>query len=133
MKRNMNMKTAIPVMVVVLILLIVLKATGLMEFRSGTRIAFAGNSTFHRYSGAYKMIKGLMTHDLKPSKGSESIHCEITTKSGNLHVEIVQKSDGKVLYDNTVSGDETFDLPAEGKVKVSLETEEHEGSYLFTY
>ena len=133
MKKNVSMKIAIPVMAAVLVLLIVLRVTGIMEFRSGTRIAFAGNSTFHKYNGTYLKITGLMTHNLSPSKDSDSIHCEITTKSGDLHVEIVQKSDGKVLCDKLISGNETFDIPAEGKVKVSLETEGHEGSYKFTY
>ncbi len=133
MKKNINMKIAIPVMAAVLILLIVLRATGLMEFNSGVKLGFAGNSTFHKYNGTYLKITGHLSHDLRPSKDSDSIHCEITTKSGDLHVKIVQKDDDKVLCDKLITGNETFDLKAEGKVRVSLETEGHEGSYKFTY
>ncbi|MCR5322722.1 MAG: hypothetical protein K6E85_05590 [Lachnospiraceae bacterium] len=128
-----NMKIAIPVMAAVLVLLIVLRATGLMEFNSGVKLGFAGNSTFHKYNGTYLKITGHFSHDLRPSKDSDSIHCEITTESGDLHVEIVQKDDGKILCDKLISGDETFDLKAEGKVRVNLETEGHEGSYRFSY
>ena len=129
----MNMKLARPVMAGVLILLIVLKATGLMTFRSGIRIGFVGNDGIHKFNGSYVKITGTQKHTLSPSKDSDALHCEITTKSGTLHVEIVQKSDSKVLYDKEISGNESFDLPASGKVAITLKTEGHEGSYLFKY
>ena len=129
----MNMKIAIPVMAVVIILLIVLKATGAITFRSGIRIGFAGNDGLHKYNGTYTKITGTMKHTLRPSKGSDTLHCEITTKSGTLHVEVIQKDDGTVLYDQDISGNETFDLKASGKVAINLTTDGHSGSYLFQY
>ncbi len=129
----MNMKLAIPVMAVVLILLIVLKATGLLTFRSGMRFGFAGNDGVHKFNGSYSKIVGTNNHTLSPSKGSDTLHCEITTKSGTLHVEITQKNNGSVLYDEDITGDETFDLKASGKVRIDLTTEGHSGSYLFQY
>ena len=133
MRKKVNMKVAIPVMAGVLILLIVLKACGLMTFRSGMRIGFAGNDGIHKFNGSYTKITGMMTHTLRPSKDSTSIHCEITTKSGNLHVTITQKSDDKVLLDKEFTGDETFDVSADGKVTIKLNTEGHSGSYRFEY
>ena len=115
----MNMKIAIPVMAVVIILLIVLKATGAITFRSGIRIGFAGNDGLHKYNGTYAKITGTMKHTLRPSKGSDTLHCEITTKSGTLHVEIIQKDGGTVLYNEDISGDETFGLVC-FRIKCSL-------------
>ena len=133
MKKNMNMKVAIPVMVVVIILLIVLKSAGLLTIRSGMRLGFSGNDGIHKFNGSYSKITGIMKHTLRPSKGSDTLHCEITTKSGTLHVEVIQKDDGTVLYSEDISGDETFDLKASGKVSINLTTDGHSGSYLFQY
>ena len=129
----MNMKVVIPVMAVVIILLIVLKASGLVTFRSGTRIGFVGNDGFHKFNGSYVKITGIQKHTLSPSKDSDTLHCEITTESGSLHVEIIQKDDDTVLYDKEISGNETFDLKPSGKVAINLKTDGHSGSYLFQY
>jgi hypothetical protein len=133
MRKNVNMKIAIPAMLGILALFIVLKCFGLMTFRSGTRIGFAGNDGIHKYNGSYYKITGTMVHSLRPSKDSDSVHCEITTESGSLHVLITQKGDSKVILDKEISGNETFDVPAEGTVKIKLETDEHSGSYRFEY
>ncbi len=132
MKKKVNMKIAIPVMVAVLALAVILKCFGLLTFRSGMRFGFVGNDGIHKYNGSYSKITGTMIHSLRPSKGSTTVHCEITTKSGSLHVLITQK-DGKVVLDKEISGDETFDVTAEGVIKVKLSTEEHSGSYRFEY
>ena len=132
MKKKVNMKIAIPVMVAVLALAVILKCFGLLTFRSGMRYGFVGNDGIHKYNGSYSKITGMMIHSLRPSKGSTTVHCEITTKSGSLHVLITQK-DGKVVLDKEISGDETFDVTAEGVIKVKLSTEEHSGSYRFEY
>ena len=133
MKKKVNMKIVVPVMVAILAFAIVLKCFGLMTFRSGTRFGFAGNDGIHKYNGSYAKITGTMSHSLRPSKDSTTVHCEFTTKSGTLHVLITQKNDGKVLIDKEISGDEVFDVTAEGVIKVKLSTEEHSGSYLFEY
>jgi len=132
MKKKVNMKTAIPVMLIILVLFIILKSFGLLTFRSGTRIGFVGNDGIHKFSGRYFKITGTLIHSLKPSDESNTVHCEVTTKSGSLHVLITQK-DGTVIFEKDISGDETFDVTAEGKVKITLTTKGHKGSYLFEY
>jgi hypothetical protein len=133
MKKNMNRKIAIPVMAGVLILVLILKCFGLITFRSGTRFGFAGNDGIHLMNGSYAKITGTMIHTLRPSKDSTAVHCEITTDSGTLHVQILQKADDTVLLDQDFSGNETFDLAADGKIQVKLTTEGHSGSYRFQY
>lgn len=133
MKKNMNVKIAIPALLGVLALVILLKSFGILTFRSGVRIGFSGSNGAHKFTGSYSKITGTMIHNLKPSKDSNSIRCEITTKSGTLHVLITQKNDDKVLFDKEISGDETVDLTAEGTVTVKLKTEGHSGSYRFEY
>ena len=75
----------------------------------------------------------MMTHSLKPSKDSNAVHCEITTKSGTLRVQIIQKDGDKTVFDKEITGDETFDVTAEGTIKVKISTEGHSGSYRFEY
>ena len=133
MKKKANMKIAIPVMIGILALVIILKGFGLLTFRSGVRLGFVGNDGIHTFNGSYVKISGTMTHNIRPSKDSTTIHCEITTKSGSLHVLITQKDDDKVILDKEISGDEKFDVTAEGTVKVKISTEEHKGSYKFEY
>ena len=133
MKKKANMKIAIPVMIGILALVIILKCFGLITFRSGMRLGFVGNDGIHTFNGSYSKISGTMTHSIRPSKDSDSVHCEITTKSGTLHVVISRKDNGEVLLDKDISGDETFDVTAGGTVRVELSTEEHSGSYRFKY
>ena len=133
MKKNMNRKIAIPVMAGVLILVLILKCFGLLTFRSGARFGFAGNDGIHLMNGSYAKITGTMIHTLRPSKGSTAVHCEITTDSGTLHVQILQKDGDVVLYDEDISGNKTFDLDAAGKIQIKLTTEGHSGSYSFKY
>ena len=53
MKKKVNMKIAIPVMVAVLALAVILKCFGLLTFRSGMRYGFVGNDGIHKYNGSY--------------------------------------------------------------------------------
>ena len=133
MYKRLNMKIAVPVMVVILILLIALKATGVMPSNSGVTLGFIGNTTFHTYSGKYSKIKGDFSHTLSPSKGSDTIHCEFTTRSGSLHVVILEKDSHNLIFSTDITGEEIFDIDASGKVDILLETEGHSGSYLFKY
>ena len=133
MKKNVNMKVAIPVMAGVIVLVIILKSFGLLTFKSGVRMGFVGNDGIHKFNGSYSKISGTMSRVLRPSEGSNTVHCEITTKDGTLHVLITQKNDDKVLVDRSISGNETFDVQAEGRVNIKLSTSEHKGSYNFTY
>ncbi|MBR4724184.1 MAG: hypothetical protein K6G45_04020 [Lachnospiraceae bacterium] len=132
-KININMKIAIPVMAAILVLLIVLKVLGVGSENSGMKYGFVGTGTFHTYEGSYVKIKGNFAHKLSPSDDATAVRCEITTDSGELHVQIIQTSDDKVIFDKTISGNETFEVPADGKVKIKLSTEGHEGSYKFKY
>lgn len=136
MKRHVNMKIAIPVMGGILILLVILKALGIPgigTLNSGTRMGFVGNDSIHKYNGTYHSIKGTFIHSLSPSKDSNSIHCEVQSKSGSLHVVILEKESGNVIFEQEIFGDAEFDVAAGGKVKITLTTQGHEGSYLFQY
>ena len=133
MKKKLGLKATIPVLLAVLVLMVVLKSFGLLTFRSGVRIGFAGNNGLHIYEGSYVKIMGTMIHDLKPSKGSDHLHCEVKTDSGTLHVLIEQRSDGKVLLDREISDNLDLDIEADGKVRIKLTTSEHSGSYRFEY
>ncbi len=133
MKKNLFMKVAVPVMVLVLIVLVVVKVTGAFDLNSGTAFGFVGSSTFHKYEASYAKISGRFSHTLSRSKDSDTIHCEIKTSSGELKIEIINRATKETIYSKTVSGNEEFDVPAEGKVTVKLTTDGHSGSYRFTY
>lgn len=133
MKRHVNMKIAIPIMGVILILLVILKVLGIGTLHSGVRMGFVGNDGIHKFKGKYHSITGTFSHNLSPSKDSHSIHCEIRSKSGSLHVVIQEKKSGNVIFEQDISEDAEFDVAAEGKVKITLTTQGHEGSYLFQY
>ena len=136
MKRHVNMKIAIPVMGGILILLMILKAFGFLgigTLNSGIRMGFVGNDSIHKFKGTYHSITGTFTHSLSPSKDSHNIHCEIQSKSGSLYVVISEKESGNVIFEQEISKDAEFDVAAEGKVKITLTTQGHEGSYLFQY
>ena len=133
MKQKISLKVAIPVMATVLILLIIFKACGLLTVTSGARLGFVGNSTFHSFSGRYLKLSGSTSHTLSPSDGSTSIQCEIKTESGSIQVLIIDKADGTVLCEKEISENETFEVPASGKVKIKLTSKGHSGSYSFKY
>ena len=127
------MKIAIPVMGGILVLLVIIKALGFGTFRSGTRMGFVGNDGIHKFNGRYHSISGTFSHSLSPSKDSHSVHCEIQSKSGSLHVVIQEKESGKVIFEQEISQDAQFDVEAQEKVKITLKTQGHGGSYLFQY
>ncbi len=117
---------------IIAIVLIVKFVFGL-GFNSGTRIGFAGNSTFHKYAGSYVSISGTFGHNLYPSKGSSAVLCEVRTESGELTVQIADAKTKDVIFEKTISENEIFEVPAEEKVMITLKTEKHKGSYEFTY
>ena len=133
MKKHVNMKIAIPVMAGILFLLVIMKALGFGTFRSGTRLGFVGNDGIHKFNGRYHSISGTFSHSLSPSKDSHSVHCEVRTKSGSLHVVILEKESGKVILEQEIAQDAEFDVAAQGKVKITLTTQGHGGSYFFQY
>ncbi len=133
MKKKPNIVTTIAILAGVLILVIVLKAAGLMSFNSGVRLGFAGSSTLHSFTGKYAKLMGSTSHVLSPSKDSTGLHCEIHTESGSVTVLITDKKDGSVIFEKEISGDEVFDVPATSKVKVKVSTTGHKGSYSFKY
>ena len=133
MKRTYSMIMIIGVMAAVLILLVVLRTTGSVSLNSGTRIGFAGNATTHKYTASYVEIKGVFSHTLSPSKDSDTLHCEVKTEKGSLHLTVTERSGGAVLLDKEITENVEFDLKADGRVFVKMETSGHSGSYLFEY
>jgi hypothetical protein len=118
---------------IILAIVLIVKFVFGAGFNSGTRIGFAGNSTFHKYAGSYVSISGTFSHTLFPSKGASAVLCEIKTESGDLTVTVTDQKTKEVIFEKTFSGDETFEVPAEGKVNITLTTKKHKGSYSFTY
>ncbi len=129
----MNLKFALLIMAAIVVVLIVLKSFGLLTVRSAVRLGFSGEEGLHTFNGSYSKIIGMMSRTLRPSKDSTTLHGEITTKSGTLHVTITDKANKTVLMDRDFSDDETFDIEANGNVVVKVTTKEHSGSYKFKY
>lgn len=133
MKRSKMMIVAIPVMALILAALIILRVLGVFDMNSGTRIGFAGNSTFHKYEGHYVKINGTFSHTLRPSKGNEVLHCEIRTDSGEVTITVTEIKTGKTILEEVVKDNRDFDYPADGNVRIRLKTSGHSGSYIFEY
>jgi hypothetical protein len=132
-RKRGNWKITIPVMILVLGIVFAMKFFGIGSFRFTLRLGYAGSQTSHLVEGSYAKVSGKMTHTLSPSKDATAVHCEITTKEGNLNVKLTEKSTGKVLYEEVISGNTTFDVPADGKVTINMSPEYHKGSFKFTY
>ena len=101
---------------------------GCAVISSGSKFGFAGSSTPGSWTGTYASIKGTFSRSFTVKDGI--INVEITTKEGDLTVEITDENKA-VIYSNTFTGDETVQVPAEGKVKIKLTTKGHSGSYSF--
>ena len=133
MKKTIDRKTQIIIMVLAVVVLIVLKMSGIMHTSSGIKIGFVGNTLPHRVSGSYAEIRGKLTYTLTPSSGSKAIECEIGTSSGNLNVKVLDYKSKEVIFEKEIDKDETFTVNTDKKVKIVLETKQHSGSFLFTY
>ncbi len=132
-RKNINMKIAVPVMVVILIVLVILKATGLLALNNTVTLGFSGNTTLHKAHGKYSKMQGRFNFVLRPSDDQSVLHCEIKTNSGSIRVAVTEQSNDEKLFEKEISGNESFDVNADGKVKITLETESHSGSYSFKY
>ena len=130
---NTNIKRSLPLMALILALIVVARVAFPGAFRSGVRIGFVGNDSLHSFTGKYVKLTGTSTHTISPSKDSSVIHCEFTSESGTLHVEITEKDSETVICDRDITEDTELDVQATGKVKIKLSTEGHKGSYSFKY
>ncbi|MCR5249263.1 MAG: hypothetical protein K6E50_01510 [Lachnospiraceae bacterium] len=133
MKKKIDPKLMIPIMLAILAVIIVLKLIGIGPFNSGIRLGFAGSAGLHDFKASYLKISGTFSDTLFASDGSSSVHGEIETESGSLSVRISDISGETVFFEKEISGSESFDVPAEGRVRITLKTEAHSGKYLFTY
>jgi hypothetical protein len=131
--KKTDTKTRILVMIAVVAVIAILKLTGFMPSTSGVRIGFSGSSLPHRASGSYHKIMGKFDYTLTPSSGSAAIDCSVKTESGSLNVKILDYKSKEVIFEKEITGNESFKVDTDVKVKVVLETKEHSGSFSFEY
>ncbi len=99
------------------------------SFSSGTKLGYVGTSTTRKMEARYSKINGKFKQNLNIQDGALDI--DIVTKSGNLNVTITD-SEGNVIFEEQLGeGEFTYSIPMEGKARITLEADNHSGSYSF--
>lgn len=94
---------------------------------SALKMGYKGISMPSSWSATYKKLDGKLRHTMMQKDGTLSF--SIKTASGTISVEVVD-SDGNTIFDKDNIGTETFDVEIDGWVKVIIEAEDHEGSFV---
>lgn len=104
----------------------ILKSLGVAVTKNATRIGYIGSSGYSSWSGRYHLLDGNMRKNLRPK--SPEIHIEVTTEEGSISIEIIDSS-GSVIFSKQDIGDASFYVPADKKVTVEIEADNHKGSF----
>lgn len=83
----------------------------------------------------YDYCDGSEIYEFQVVKGQAlTVKCEITTKSGEINFSITQKGEDSLFATSTTEDKEySIDLPDYGDYKITVNTNEHSGSYLFDW
>ena len=89
-------------------------------------MGYVGNETPAKWNGTYHSLHGTMKKNMNIKSGA--LVLEFTTESGNLSVQVLDDHKNVVLEQAQV-GNQTLQLPVDGRVTVILTADHHKGSF----
>ena len=126
-KPSLKMKIISVAAAAVVVISLILSVIIFGDRSSALKVGYKGISMPSSWSATYKKLDGKLRHSMMQKDGTLSF--SIKTTSGNISVEVVD-SDGNTIFDKDNIGTETFEVKTDGWVKVIIEAENHEGSFV---
>ncbi len=113
------------ILITMVVLFCILPFLSQGSFRSGTRIGYFENRTGQTWSANYVCLDGWMQRSLNPQNADYLI--QVTTRDGSLSIDLTDE-DGLVFSEtNLPTG--TYPVTLDGKIRVTVKAEEHNGSF----
>ncbi len=125
-KRIRVIVLAVTAALVLLGLFFMLRSCGAGERTRANAIAYVGSKTPTHWSGIYYSLDGTTRNTMRVKNGALTI--TTTTQSGVISITVQDKK-GRIIFDEEDLGSATYQVEASGKVKVTIEAENHEGSF----
>lgn len=126
--RPKNAKSAALIFVGVFAIMALFYFLGIGPVRSAMRIGYIGNEGWRSWSASYELLSGSLQHTIHPNASSDTMHIDVTTKSGSISIE-VKSTDGTVVFFEKNIGSDSFDIKISEKVTVLIKAQMHKGSF----
>ncbi|MBQ9300578.1 MAG: hypothetical protein IJ214_08700 [Clostridia bacterium] len=124
-----NAKSAILIVVVVLVLIFAARFFGIGTTRSAMRIGYIGNDGSQReWSASYLRLSGSLEHTIRPESNAGKLYFEIKTNSGTISV-VVQDKSGNIVFEKDNIETSTFEVEVPGEVRVCMKADGHRGGF----
>ena len=94
---------------------------------SAKKVGFIESHTSSSWSATYKKLDGELSRNITVKDGE--LNLSIKTESGSISIEILDDEDNTIFEKENVSNG-TFEISADGKVRVIIEAEDHRGSFV---
>lgn len=128
MRFKLNNKAAAAVLIAAVLFagIMLIVNGGEISVRSATRIGYVGTETRGTWTGRYLSLNGTMKKRLTVSGGLLTL--DVTTEEGRIGIEITD-ANGQVLFSEADISTGSYEIPAAGKVRVTVTAEQHRGGF----
>lgn len=120
-------KTAVWIAAAVLLIVVLTRALGLGTSRSTVCVGFVEHGGRKSWSASYTLLDGKLRHTLHLGQ-EQTITLEVETQAGSISVEM-QDAQGKQIFYKTQMDTLTIQIPAAGKIVVTVKGDDHKGSF----
>ncbi len=130
MRKQMNFKTAVLILVGIVLLLQVMGALGIevQKFSSYLQIGYWENSSAQSWSADYILWDGWRQRTLRPTTRPATLHITVQTDAGSCALQI-KSTDGEILFAQEDIPTSAFDVEVPGDVMVRFIADRHKGGF----
>lgn len=100
--------------------------------RSAVQLMYTETVDRHHWSAQYQYFDGWMQHSLTPAQEGQSLQIQGMTQSGRLSVQVTDQ-EGRTLFEQQELKNGLYTIPVQGRVKVRLTGESHQGGFWIGY
>lgn len=120
-------KNVVWIIAAVLLVVVLTSSLGLGTSRSAVCVGFVEHGGSKSWSASYMLLDGKLQHTLHLGQ-EQTITLEVETQAGSISVEM-QDAQGKQIFYKTQMDTQTIQIPAAGKVVVTVKGDDHKGGF----
>lgn len=128
-------KTSRRKFLVVLVLAVALPCIWLLgggQSRSAVRVLYTESADHRHWSAQYQYLDGWMQRSLTSAQGAQRLQIQVETQAGSLSVQVTDP-EGQTLFDQQGLASGLYTVPVQGRVKVRVTGEGHQGGFWIGY
>lgn len=130
MRKQMNFKMAVLILVGIVLLLQVMGALGIGAQKSSAnlQIGYWEKSSAQSWSADYILWDGWQQRTLNPTTQPATLHVTVQTDAGSCALQI-ESADGEILFEQEDLPTSAFDVEVPGDVVVRFTADRHKGGF----